>query len=742
MFVNDVRRSINRWIRFGVMAMVGAGLSFSVQAQVTWPDDADWIWFANDPEEGGLHNDQRDVESLYYHVRDGYLFLRMKNRGPAGWCTTCGQSREHARYKWLFDTAGGDGVLQGGHVLNTEFMLFTEDFDNNLNGEVVFIDNDPLGDYNTRWSTTNPPNYVTNTPVGAPFANWQRVIGAVDTSIISPVPPTATTQYLGIPQYGVNNSVGYRIYGDTGPMDDPNMDGIPGPFPDGIYVDMYIDVDLLGAPDAIRLMWLTDQEDQNLDQAPCCDRPEDGEFIVIPLTASLRIEKDVPGGSPQDFAFTLTPPVGAATNFSLDDDADGTLPNTQVFSGLDPGTYTIAEGALPAQWTFGSLVCSNNNGFLATFTIDSANRSADINLEGGSDVSCRFVNVPPPPPGQFSLTVVKDAQPDGAAVFDFTLTGQAGFQLSDPANSSTSFALNVGSAYTLAEVFAAGWSTTLQCSDPAVTVNGLEATIPDTIAAGTAITCVYTNLQGASVTIAKVANESAAGTFDFTTDLPGMGAFSLSNGGTEVFTDVAPGIYVVTEAAEPGYVLQNIVCVDANGGSSFDTDLSTGTADLVVAPGAAITCTYTNGELGHLVIVKDAVPDDAAQVFAFEAGMGNFTLIDDGSAVGDCTTPSVNSRCFDDIAPGSYPTREIVPAGWALTDIACSGGQFVVDLPNATVTPVVEPGATMVCVFTNTRAPIPPPVYVPVPSLGRQALLVLAATLVAFGLVAVRRRRA
>ena len=53
-------------------------------AQPAWPSDGQWIWLSNDPEEGGLHNDQRDVESLWYFVRDGYLFLRMKNRGPAG----------------------------------------------------------------------------------------------------------------------------------------------------------------------------------------------------------------------------------------------------------------------------------------------------------------------------------------------------------------------------------------------------------------------------------------------------------------------------------------------------------------------------------------------------------------------------------------------------------------------------------------------------------------------------------
>lgn len=202
-------RTIAPTIRLAVLAatsVLGLLLATSgkLAAQPAHPADGEWVWLANDPEEGGLRNDQRDVESLYFQVRDDYLFLRMKNRGPAGWCTLCGQSSEHARYKWFFDRVGADGVLQGGHVRNSEFLLFTEDFDDDLIGEVVFIDNDPTQDYNARWSTTNPPEYTTGVPVGLPFANWQRQIGGVDTSIITPVPPTATTQYLGIPQFGGN----------------------------------------------------------------------------------------------------------------------------------------------------------------------------------------------------------------------------------------------------------------------------------------------------------------------------------------------------------------------------------------------------------------------------------------------------------------------------------------------------------------------------------------------------------
>lgn len=106
-------------------------------------------------------------------------------------------------------------MLQGGSVYNTEFLLMVEDNDDNLTGEITFIDS-VAGEYNDCWDSTKPPRYVTGTPVGAPFPDYQRVIGAVDPALVNPVPDPEITPYLGIPQIGMNAAVGYRIAGDDG----------------------------------------------------------------------------------------------------------------------------------------------------------------------------------------------------------------------------------------------------------------------------------------------------------------------------------------------------------------------------------------------------------------------------------------------------------------------------------------------------------------------------------------------
>jgi hypothetical protein len=58
---------------------------------------------------------------------------------------------------------------------------------------------------------------------------------------------------------------------------------------------------------------------------------------------TITVIKDTVPDGPQDFSFTIAGGLYVSTTFSLDDDADPTLSNTQVFSDLLPGTYTIAE---------------------------------------------------------------------------------------------------------------------------------------------------------------------------------------------------------------------------------------------------------------------------------------------------------------------------------------------------------------------------------------------------------------
>ena len=102
-----------------------------------------------------------------------------------------------------------------------------------------------------------------------------------------------------------------------------------------------------------------------------------------PQTGSITIVKTVVPTDPQDFSFTTT--GSGLSNFILDDDSDGTLPNTHTFSSLAPGVYTVTEAATPG-FDLTALTCT------AGGSASIATRAATITLAQGANVTCTFTN--------------------------------------------------------------------------------------------------------------------------------------------------------------------------------------------------------------------------------------------------------------------------------------------------------------------------------------------------------------
>jgi ribosomal protein L2 len=116
-----------------------------------------------------------------------------------------------------------------------------------------------------------------------------------------------------------------------------------------------------------------------------------GETITVRFhntqLGSITVIKDAVPDDPQDFDFTVT--GTGLTPFSLDDDADPTLSNTQTFTGLLPGVYTITETAV-AGWTLTNIVIGG------AVSAGISGSTATINLAAGETVSVRYTNVVTP----------------------------------------------------------------------------------------------------------------------------------------------------------------------------------------------------------------------------------------------------------------------------------------------------------------------------------------------------------
>ncbi|MBI5155682.1 DUF4215 domain-containing protein [Candidatus Peregrinibacteria bacterium] len=107
--------------------------------------------------------------------------------------------------------------------------------------------------------------------------------------------------------------------------------------------------------------------------------------------------------------------------------------------------------------------------------------------------------------------------------------------------------------------------------------------------------------------------------------------------------------------------------------------------------GVLVTGTPTTGTI---VIVKNAVPDDA-QDFAFTSdvpGNTSFTLDDDGEG-GSATS---NTKTMSSVTAGTYAVSEGAVTGWTQTSATCSDGSPVTAI-------VLSAGETVTCTFTNTK---------------------------------------
>jgi plastocyanin len=169
-----------------------------------------------------------------------------------------------------------------------------------------------------------------------------------------------------------------------------------------------------------------------------------------------------------------------------------------------------------------------------------------------------------------------------------------------------------------------------------------------------------------NIIIEKVtAPTGSAQSFDFTTD---YGApFSLLDGESNDSGQIEAGTYAVVEAPVAGWA----------------TTTSQDPSAIVLGAGETITVTFTNTQLGHVIIAKVTNPTGATQSFDFTSDYGApFSLLDG------------ESNDSGPIAPGTYSVVEAPVTGWDTTTDS--------DPTNI----VLAAGDTVTVTFTNTETHI------------------------------------
>lgn len=218
---------------------------------------------------------------------------------------------------------------------------------------------------------------------------------------------------------------------------------------------------------------------------------------------TVTIIKDAAPDDPQDFFFLFGTSGGS---FVLDDDGVNfnPYPNQTTLAGLAAGPWTFTENAVNG-WDLTAIACVPSTGT----TPDIANRNVTVNVTNGASITCRFTNAKQPPPGTATLTIIKDAAPDDAQDFHFTVAGPglSDFSLDDDPsdgqlpNSITFTGLATGVPFTVTEDGISGWTVpSLQCIPDIIGTSTtftdqLNRTMTVSMAPGVHMTCTFQNVK-------------------------------------------------------------------------------------------------------------------------------------------------------------------------------------------------------------------------------------------------------
>ena len=156
-------------------------------------------------------------------------------------------------------------------------------------------------------------------------------------------------------------------------------------------------------------------------------------------------------------------------------------------TGLVPGSYTVAEGALPENWVFEKVECD-----AASWLAEG--QSVTIDLAQGETVVCTFFNfeeaVLAP---TASLTIIKDADPADDTVFHFDAGALGTFTLQDPSDPSQAFTELEAGTYIVSEnSLPAVWGLTgIECTALDWSISGQSVTV--NLGEGEVASCTFFN---------------------------------------------------------------------------------------------------------------------------------------------------------------------------------------------------------------------------------------------------------
>jgi len=303
------------------------------------------------------------------------------------------------------------------------------------------------------------------------------------------------------------------------------------------------------------------------------------------------------------------------------------------------------------------------------------------------------------------LVLVKEVVNDDGgslAVTDFGITTSAGalvFGTGTTVGTTTTFTSSkiymAPGTFTLTELDVNGYTEGLwSCDEGLLSKNAFDDGEISLTAGQSAICTISNDDVAPQLTLAKTIINDNGG------DLTAVD-FDLSVNSTVVTAGVAQTVaanttHVIEELDLPGYVAGTWSCVDANGLTAGlpTAGAATGT-NVVLSPGADVTCEISNDDIAPLLtLVKNVTNDNGGALTA-----ADFDLSVDGTVVPDSTAQTVAANAA--ITVSELPVAGYTAGSWSCVDAngLTTGLPTTGAAAGAAVT--LEPGSDVECAITN-----------------------------------------
>ena len=341
--------------------------------------------------------------------------------------------------------------------------------------------------------------------------------------------------------------------------------------------------------------------------------------------------------------------------------ASGGASDPLYTAGIGVGSCyaTGGDGQVVLQWTSATVTLTKtSNGAVGGFTFTGNNGWASqtiTTVTSGTGVAGTTQSLTSP----LTATTITEAIPSGYSLASVTCSG-----------------------------LGAGGTATPNLSAGSIAFNALAT------AAGSNITCTFTNTKLPTITLTKISN-AGVGPFTFTgtngwtsqtitTTVSGTGV----SGATQILSAAATAT-TITEAIPSTFLLSSVTCSGLGSGGTALPNLATGVLSLnaaATAAGSNITCTFTNTKLiPSMTVIKSAstagpVAVGAVYTYTFKVkntgnttitgifltdtfnGYGiapapnNETLSLDAAPLGDSANGTVNDGIWATLGPGDEVT--------------------------------------------------------------------------------------